>query len=226
MRSEQYRIAVIDRSSRMVNKTRLADAPRTALPSEQRLALAYTPTEHRPMLAALFGLDAKLSHFVARGGEPVLVQLRLAWWRDQLGKSSISESSRDPLLTALQTTWAGDEANLVRLVDAWEARIDEADGAACDDLVGERGTLIAAFARRVGATEEASRAETAGRLWAIADLRLSESLPDCDRLPKARALRGVCVLGGLARRSISRGAPMLSDRSSAVVAFRLATFGR
>lgn len=226
MRGEQYRIAVIDRSSRMVNKTRLADTLRTALPAEQRLALAYTPSEHRPMLAALFGLDAKLSQFVARGGEPVLVQLRLAWWRDQLGKSSKNESSRDPLLTALQTTWAGDETSLVRLVDAWEARIDEADEAACDDLVVARTTSFAAFARRVGETDEAPRAETAGRLWAIADLRLNVSLSDCGRLPKARALRGLCVLGGLARRSISRGAPMLSDRSSAVVAFRLATFGR
>ena len=46
-----------------------------------RLALAYAPAEARPAWAGLLALDARLAGVVRAAREPVLGQLRLAWWR-------------------------------------------------------------------------------------------------------------------------------------------------
>lgn len=197
-----------------------------ALAPELRLALAYTPVEHRPMLAALFGLDSMLSRFVARNTEPVLIQLRLAWWRDRLGEATGKNSSHDPLLADLRSSWAGDEAVLRQLVDAWEARLDETEQAGFDELVSARGATLEAFARRAGASGEASRAQAVGKLWARADLGTPDVEIDGDHLPQAKSLRGISVLGGVARRSLRTCTPMMGDRTSAILALRLGLFGR
>jgi len=46
-----------------------------------RLALAYAPQSTRLPLLALLALDMRLAGIVRNSREPMLAQLRLAWWR-------------------------------------------------------------------------------------------------------------------------------------------------
>jgi phytoene synthase len=55
------------------------------LPIERRLALAYAPGRARAATLGLFALDAALGNLVRAAREPLLGQMRLAWWREELG---------------------------------------------------------------------------------------------------------------------------------------------
>jgi phytoene synthase len=84
-----------------------ADQSRS-IPPLQRLALAYAPAKSRAPLIALFALDARLADIVRHAHEPMLAQLRLAWWREQLTGGSGGPASGDPLL-ALLREWLGSD---------------------------------------------------------------------------------------------------------------------
>src|SRR3546814_12208921 len=66
------------------------------LAAEQRVALAHMRGTAREMLAGAFAFDRRLARIVAHAGEPLLAQMRLAWWRDNLSQpvSGRSEERR------------------------------------------------------------------------------------------------------------------------------------
>jgi phytoene synthase len=179
------------------------------LPPVQRLALAYAPASARPIWLGLLALDARLSGVVRTAREPVLGQLRLAWWRERLGEGAPPRG--EPLLALLES-WGDTRAALVPLVDGWEAMLGEAprDVAA---LVAGRGAAVAALARMMGEEARETDAARLARGWALGDLprQLAEDERAAAyalalahdwapaRLP--RALRPLTVLHGLARRS-------------------------
>lgn len=88
------------------------------------LALAYTPIAFRDPLALTLSLDSYFSEMAMRQQEPVLKQLRFAWWREQLGKKPLERAGRDPILIALSELQTArpelclDEYSLL-IVDAW-----------------------------------------------------------------------------------------------------------
>ncbi|ANY20683.1 hypothetical protein A6F68_02182 [Tsuneonella dongtanensis] len=220
----------------MVNKFPNSASAISHLPPEQRLGIAYTPEAQRPALAALLAFDAMLGRFIARDTEPVLVQLRLAWWREQLGGSARSATSNDPLLSEIKAHWDGAQGTLVQLVDGWEGLLGEATDMAIANLVAARGATFAAFAELAGAESESESARTAGELWALADLRartddarrrsvIDGMKPPLGTLPRRRELRGLCVLGGLGRRALAKDQRLLHDRRAVLFAFRLGLMG-
>lgn len=186
-----------------------------------RMALAHAPRRLRTATAALFALDARLGAIVRRSHEPMLAQLRLAWWRDQLGASPAGWPAGEPVLAALRC-WGGGHAALGSLVDGWEALIGEAPlpDDRFEQFVGGRAEGFAALAGIAGAAAWAGETRRAAREWALADLagRLTDpreratvsAMADAQswspaRLP--RALRPLAVLHGLARRERQGGAP-------------------
>ena len=206
------------------------------LPAAQRLALAYaTATTRRPTLA-LLALDARLGAVLRRRGEPVLAQMRFAWWRDRLGSDPAAWPRGDAVL-ALLGEWR-DPAALIPLIDGWEVLVGEVlDSAAIDAFADGRGEAFAALAREVEAPPAA--AQTCGRTWGLADLAANlanpaerasvlaaaAALPPCPKLP--RALRPLAVLGGLAQRALQRGGtPLLDGPAAALLAVRLGIVGR
>ena len=206
------------------------------LPPAQRLALAYAPRRSRPPTLALLALDAKLAGMLRRRGEPVLVQMRLAWWRDTLPKPVADWPKGDPVLDLLRT-WA-DPAGLVPLVDGWEALLrDRLDGAAIDEFAGGRAAAFALLAREL--CVDARPAAGCGRLWALGDLAANVGDPE-ERsvvVEKGRALsapaslprslRPLAILAELAKRSLARGGtPLLDGPRAALVAIRLGIAGR
>ncbi|WEK46976.1 MAG: hypothetical protein P0Y56_01435 [Candidatus Andeanibacterium colombiense] len=202
-----------------------------ALP--QRLALAYAPKSARPATLALFALDARLAQAVRQASEPIMAQMRLAWWRDQFGLAANRRERSDELIRALDL-FAGEEGALIGLVDGWESLLaDELDA---EGFALGRARAFAALARRLHLPDEPAAA--AGRRFALADL--AANLADAEeqravlglaggggRIALPRELRSLAVLDGLARRSLARGgAPLLDGPAAMLGAIRLGLAGR
>src|SRR5690606_10062975 len=93
------------------------------LPAPQRLALTYASSRSRAEHMALLALDARLAAILRKRREPMLVQLRLAWWRDMLNSPAADWPWGDAVLDLLRR-WR-DPAGLVPLVDGWESLLAE-----------------------------------------------------------------------------------------------------
>lgn len=205
-----------------------------------RLALAWQPAKHRETLTPLFLLDEKLGGLVAGASEPILGQIRLAWWRERLGEERTDRPRGDPVLDAIGLHWGGSSAPLGTLVDGWEELLGDAPLSedAIATFAAARGTALSEFALTVHGDACCARVGDVGRRWALADFAfrtshpverdrafaLARSIGPADSLP--RSLRGIAVLDALARRSIDRGEPLSHGRASAITALRVGIFGR
>lgn len=202
-----------------------------------RLALSYAPASSRPQFLALFTLDARLAGIVRAAREPLLGQMRLAWWRDRLAEDCSLWPAGEPVLAALQS-WRGQHQTLAPLVDGWEALLGDLPltlDEFCQNANG-RGQSFAALAQLSGNQWAAQDASRMGANWGLADLASHVSHPDEKtailnhigdqdwtqaRLP--RALRPLTVLHGLARRDRAGGHhPVLTI----LAAIRLGLLGR
>jgi phytoene synthase len=190
------------------------------LPPPQRLALAYAPRNARAAWLGFFALDARLSKVVRAAREPMIGQIRLAWWRDRLGEPAEQWPKGEPLLRLLRT-WQGRQGLLAPLVDGWEVLLGEPPLAPeqAQAAAAGRAKGAAAVAVTLGLEDDAARLERLALDWAAAELGLEprRNAPPATKLP--RKLRPMVVLHGLARR----------DRSGPVqifTAMRLGIFGR
>lgn len=208
------------------------------LPIERRLALAYAPRRARDATLGLFALDATLGNLVRAVREPLLGQMRLAWWREQLGKPAAGRAQGEPVLALLGQVPELGQA-LQCLVDGWEVLLGEApipaDGLAA--FAAQRGEACAALACAVGAGRHGDAARRCGDEWARAELatRLSDPHEQATALALAsqaswqsialpRSLRPLKVLHALAIRSKGH-APLLGRRRDILAAFRLGLLG-
>ncbi len=211
------------------------------MPPEQRLALAYTPANLRPKLAALFAFDQRLARIVANTSEPALGQMRLAWWREILAKPVADRPQGDAVLDALGEQWAGAEAELIGLVDGWEILVasEQIGPSELKQFAAGRSSVYHAL----HPTEDRdlhARIRMAATRYALADAAthlsdpaerelflkygLEGSRPD-KRLPGE--FRGLAVLEALALRSLKRGGrPLMEGRGASLVALRAGLIGR
>ena len=189
------------------------------LPAASRLALAYAPRVARLPTLALFALDARLAGLLRHSREPMLAQLRLAWWRETLDRDGGEWPQGEPLLGALRS-WDGRHKALVALVEGWEALTGPAPlpGEALATMAQGRADAFAALAGVLDREAEVEAAGRLGRQWSLADLamRLSNpqeraaaaSLARAEQGPPprvSRRLRPLLVLHALARRRAERG---------------------
>lgn len=211
-----------------------------ALPVEQRLALSYAPGAARVPALAVLALDARLAAVVRAGREPLLAQIRLAWWRELLARPASQWPEGEPVLTVLRETGV-DAVRLGELVISWERFLgqEQLDSAAIEGLAQSRAGVFMALAETCGAGSSASEAERAGRNWALVDIALRLSDPaervlahdliarqDWRRPVLPRALRPLAVLHGLARRVRGRaGVGLVSGPGALLAALRLGTLG-
>lgn len=135
---------------------------------DHRLALAYGPASLRQDLAVLLSFDAQMANAFRLAATPALVQIRLAWWRDQLGRSE----ARDPLLIDINRLIAAHpplKIALERVIEGWSVLLDDPpyDAAQLLAFAGSRGGgLFAAAAAVAGETID----ERVGQGWALVDL--------------------------------------------------------
>jgi len=209
------------------------------LPPEAALALAWSPKDVRGRLSILLQLDRRLARIIARTSEPMLGQMRLAWWRDALRQPPHARPRGDVVLDGIGTYWDSREPALAAMIDGWEVLIGE--GALDSRAIAAFGAGRAApFMMLSDDLNDAKRpiVEQAARCWALADAACAMSDPDERRqfLEAAREcgsrsgkmprdLRGVGLLAALARRSVRLGgAPLMAGRGASLTALRAAIF--
>ena len=216
--------------------------PIERLPTLQRLALAYAPRHAHTATLGLLLLDDRLGGIVRRASEPMLAQIKLAWWRDTLSRSPADWPKGEPLL-ALLRHWNGCAVRLGGLVDGWEMCISgegDLDGQAIEGLAKARGAAFGSLAGLLGHPEAARAALQMGGNWALADL--AAHLPDPEDRKTARllmagaawtqrhlprAMRPLAVLHGLAARSARKGIGIDQlTAASLAPAMRIGLFGR
>ncbi|MBL4895663.1 MAG: hypothetical protein JKY75_02195, partial [Erythrobacter sp.] len=143
-------------------------------PEVTRVALS-SASAHRDIWLAAFALDGRVGRMVLGASEPMLGQMRLAWWRDQLGKAVHDRPRGDHLLDLIGTNWNRNEAALVELIDGWEALLSPRPLAetAILEFVAGRVSLSLGLANLVGTMDNERDVRRAGTLWALADLAIN-----------------------------------------------------
>ena len=199
------------------------------LDPERKLALAYVPLPRRAALEALWRLDVTLGAVLATGREPLISQIRLAWWREALEKLDRERPPAEPLLEALARHVLPADiggAELATLEAGWAVLLstEPLTPGQLDQYAQARGgRLFALSARLLGAAEP--RIEAAGRIWALIDLarRSGREAEAQAAIAAAReggagfrwpaALRPLGMLASLARRDAERGLPLEAQGS-------------
>ena len=209
-----------------------------SLSVERRLALAYAPASSRVLWLGLFALDARLGAVVRTAHEPLLAQIKLAWWRDELTKPAAVRALGEPLL-ALLVGWSDQTTALRALIDGWEVLL-------CDEPLSSDAMLQVADARAqacgglaalLNLTGSIPEVERAARGWALAELGAAISDPDqralaiglnaqldWRRARLSREMRPLQVLYGLAARQRGRGS-LIPGPIAGLYAVRLGLLG-
>lgn len=205
------------------------------------VALGYAVGSDRRVFESTFLLDRELANAVAASSEPMIAQLRLAWWRDAL--SGISAAPRtSALIASIRELWPEGGDELVLLVDGWEAfaTAPELTTSVLDRFISERASMGAMLAERLGIPVTKSVVDQAMRDWVCADLaahltsgeerQLVLSLwarSKYARQSLPRRLRPLAVLSALGQRAMNEGGrAMMGARSDALLALRTGMFGR
>lgn len=198
------------------------------LPPPLRMAISHAPAGARPLWTGFFALDRRFAHILASNREPMLAQMRLAWWRETLGTPVGRWPAGEPLLAAL-SIWGGQAQRLAGLADGWEAMLGEAplEPAAFAALAGARGDALAALVQAAGEEALAAEAVARGYAWALSDIAAHLS----DPVEQARAsalLRTVDPARGAAPRILRPVAiaDALASGGGFAAALRIGLIGR
>ncbi len=167
-------------------------------------------------------LDGECARIARAAREPMMAQIRLAWWRDGLASADALPAHRSPMMDALRAMegFAEARAGLIAMIDGWEELILWGGEDAPDMLrlyaEGRGGGLFAAIA-----PEREQQARIWGRLWALWDLAghveeadlaeaaIAQGRDWARELPARPPLpRLLAMLGGAARRDLARGRGM------------------
>jgi len=178
------------------------DASNFELSPPQRLAIAYSMSEFRGAFALLLAFDARLADIVDRTSEPMIAQMKFAWWYDAIASDPGRRPKGEPMLLALgELTVPRVDAPMQQLLDAWSLLLAADDWT--NELVGRfasfRSTAIfGSYAGWLGGDHDVS---VIGMAWASADLkqRFGAKVPNLQSKTKApvlttRKLRPLSIL--------------------------------
>ncbi len=122
--------------------------------------MVAVPQARRPAAAVLWALAERLTKLLHDAREPLIGQIKLAWWRDMMAMLASDPAALprgEPLLAALQASWGG-KGGLDALPDAAEAMLLAEDDDARAD--GSMAFGAALFALSGGG-------EDSGRRWGL-----------------------------------------------------------
>ncbi|MBS3960647.1 MAG: squalene/phytoene synthase family protein [Sandarakinorhabdus sp.] len=145
---------------------------------ERWLSILWAPAAARPALVALHAYDIEQQRVVAEIREPMLAEIRLAWWREQLEALAGGQSAPpQPILRALGGDARARAVDLAGLVPIEEGFLPLLAEGPVDplELAAARGgplfrCLMTAVSARALTSAEAADATAAGTRWALAQL--------------------------------------------------------
>lgn len=167
-----------------------------------RLSIAYATRRYRAAFKLILQIDQRMADIVAKAREPLVGQIKMAWWREGFTSPPESRPKGEPLFEAL----AGQGSDippvaLEALVSAWELLLGQDDWTG--DLLTQHADLRAqavfgTYGDWLCAPEDM---RAIGNAWAVGALaeafpgRVEPSLmPPRPTLPTARALRPLSIL--------------------------------
>ncbi len=172
------------------------------LPPPANLAVAYTPVAFRPAFTLLLQLDMRFADIVRKAREPMIAQIKLAWWRDAFAAEPALRPKGEPLLQSLGECGESIKLSALQdLVSAWELMLGEDEWTAQDVAkhAALRGPAI--FGSYAGWMGEGCDVSALSQQWAIDALHLefplkfvafsNQPLP---ALIKGRKLRPLSIL--------------------------------
>lgn len=139
-----------------------------------RLLAAYAPPAERDAYRLIWAYDERLAALVRSTTQPMIGQMRIAWWDEVLGDAGQAgqpgrKGAGDPLVDALRDAGIARRPGLRRMLDGWEALLETSltDDALLLFAEARGGGLFAALADDAGDREGLI---AAGSLWAMWDL--------------------------------------------------------
>jgi phytoene synthase len=106
--------------------------------------MVAVPRERRLAVAALWVLAERLTKLLRDAREPMIGQIKLAWWRDMMAMLASDPAmlpKGEPLLAELQAAWGG-QSGLDALVDAAEVMLLAENGAERRDAAAGFGEAL------------------------------------------------------------------------------------
>lgn len=159
-------------------------SPAPQFDADRRLALTYVPTRARPAVEALWGLDVALGQVLSSGKEPLISQIKLAWWRESLEKLDSDPAPPEPVLQAVASavlTHGVSGRELSAMVEGWETLLqpDILGPAELETYAAGRGGLLFRHSSVLLGATAGGEVLRAGESWALTDLaRHSGNEPD------------------------------------------------
>lgn len=201
-----------------------------------RLALAYAPAQSKVDWLTFLSFDTRLAGLLRQARDPVLAQIRLAWWRERLAQAPAERPRGEPLLARL-ADWPDGGAGLAVLVDGWEALLGEPPLAedALNAFGQGRAEAVAALAGKLNVPAPLSDLALS---WSMADLACHFGDPreqviarnlmhDAPAKGLRRELRPLLVLQRVSIRAARKGgAAHLTSPGALVTAMRAGLLGR
>lgn len=182
---------------------KIADGLRQADP-ERFGASLILPADMRGRIWTLYALNNELARAPLQTNEPLIAEMRLQWWADQLAKIGQGAVPDHELLGPLAEAWGGDAAGLDDLVEArrrdcYREPFDSAD-AVEDYIRATAGGLIrhamAGLAVTGGGSAQDHALGTGLAHWL-------EALPRLDALGLGLARPDPAMISDLARRGLA-----------------------
>jgi 15-cis-phytoene synthase len=142
------------------------------LGADRALALTHVPVRHRAAIAALWAVDAAMGDVLRTTSDPLLGQIRLAWWRERLEELDEGVVPAEPRLRAVarQLVPQGVSGRDVAVLEgAWLRLFDDFpwDIATVEGIWFRGRHLFGLAARVLG--QPGQEIEAAGGLWALVD---------------------------------------------------------
>ena len=142
--------------------------------ADRYYAALFAPEEKRRALFALAALYRELAHAVEAAREPMILDIRLAWWRETIEAARAGRPRNHPVAEALAAVLAKNDLPQALFDRLIEARAGEAGGAAFANAAAAEdyadataGTLMRLGARVLGVEADALARE-AGIAYALA----------------------------------------------------------
>ena len=136
----------------------------------QRVLLGATGRD-AARISRVFALDNECAHIARVAHEPLMAQIRLAWWRDALSATEMGAEHRAPMTEAIRALdgFGAMRPHLIAMIDGWEELVAGDEG----DLAG----LVRRYARGRGgglfaalSPDSCGAASDVGTVWALWDL--------------------------------------------------------
>ena len=177
------------------------ESKESALAPPARLAVAYARADLRAAFSLLLRFDERIAGIVGRSNEPIIAQMKIAWWHDAIATAAVDRPKGEPLLIELNEIDSEPAIGaLQQLLDAWGLLLAEEQWSAeilSQFAKARSAAVFGTYARWVGDNCEV---KDIGQRWATYDLHrrfgarvvLNAALPQ--RMPKLRSLRPLTIL--------------------------------